>query len=197
MTQAQRQHRFAVILAFALVYFFWGSTYLGIDIAVEHIPPALMCGIRFMIAGVFMLAFCGLRGRKIYYRPMQLGQMSVVGVLLLLGGNLTLAYAEKHVASGLAALIIAVTPLWFLVLDSLLLGDHHIAVRGKIGLGLGVVGWWCCCGLISLLPAHWGGFSSGLRSAFWVDRSAGLWVRCWPRSGSPLTSIPFPPPPGR
>ena len=140
MTQAQRQHRFAVILAFALVYFFWGSTYLGIDIAVEHIPPALMCGIRFIIAGVFMLAFCGLRGRRIYYQPAQLGQMALVGILLLMGGNLTLSYAERHVASGLAALIIAVTPLWFLVLDSLLLGDHHIAVRGKIGLALGVVG---------------------------------------------------------
>ncbi|HMH08978.1 MAG TPA: EamA family transporter [Terriglobales bacterium] len=140
MTQAQPQHRFAVMVAFALVYFFWGSTYLGIDIAVEHIPPALMCGIRFLIAGFFMLAFCGLRGRKIYYRPAQLGQMAGVGVLLLVGGNLTLAYAEKHVASGLAALIIAVTPLWFLVLDSLLLGDHHIALRGKIGLGLGVAG---------------------------------------------------------
>jgi drug/metabolite transporter (DMT)-like permease len=140
MTPAQRQHRFAVILAFALVYFFWGSTYLGIDIAVEHIPPALMCGIRFLIAGVFMLAFCGLRGRKIYCPPAQLIQMGVVGVLLLLGGNLTLAYAEKHVASGLAALIVAVTPLWFLVLDSMLLGHHHIAVRGKIGLALGVAG---------------------------------------------------------
>src|SRR6202158_6110833 len=140
MTHIQRQHRFTVISAFALVYFFWGSTYLGIDIAVEHIPPALMCGIRFLIAGVFMLAFCGLRGRKIHYQRAQMGQMAVVGVLLLMGGNLTLSYAEKHVASGLAALIIAVTPLFFLVLDSLLLGDHHIALRGKIGLGLGVAG---------------------------------------------------------
>jgi len=136
----QPQRRFAVILAFALVYFFWGSTYLGIDIAVEHIPPALMCGIRFSIAGIFMLAFCRLRGREIFYRPAQLGQMAVVGVLLLMGGNLTLAYAEKHVASGLAALIVAVTPLWFLVLDSLLLGDHHIAARGKFGLTLGMMG---------------------------------------------------------
>src|SRR6478609_2297710 len=123
MTQAQRQHRFAVILAFALVYFFWGSTYLGID-----------------MAGDFMLAFCGLRGRRIYYQPAQLGQMALVGILLLMGGNLTLSYAERHVASGLAALIIAVTPLWFLVLDSLLLGDHHIAPRGKVGLGMGVAG---------------------------------------------------------
>lgn len=140
MPQAHRQHRFAVIFAFALVYFFWGSTYLGIDIAVEHIPPALMCAIRFLIAGVCMLAFCGLQGRKVLYPPTQLGRMAIVGVLLLVGGNLTLSYAEMHVASGLAALIIAVTPLWFLVLDSLLLGDHHIAPRGKIGLGLGVAG---------------------------------------------------------
>jgi drug/metabolite transporter (DMT)-like permease len=140
VTQAQRQHRFAVILAFALVYFFWGSTYLGIDIAVERIPPALMCGIRFLLAGFFMLTFCALRGRPVRYSPLQLGRMAVVGILLLMGGNLTLSYAEMHVASGLAALIIAVTPLWFLVLDSLLLGNHHIAIRGKIGLGLGVGG---------------------------------------------------------
>src|SRR5258705_7227651 len=99
MTPGQSQHRFAVIVAFALVYFFWGSTYLGIDIAVEHIPPALMCGIRFLIAGVFMLLFCRLRGRKIHCRWAQLGQMAIVGVLLLMGGNLTLSYAERHVAS--------------------------------------------------------------------------------------------------
>jgi drug/metabolite transporter (DMT)-like permease len=140
MIQPQRQQRFPVILAFSLVYFFWGSTYLGIDIAVEQIPPALMCGIRFSVAGVFMLLFCALRGRRIYYPPQQMGRMAVVGVLLLMGGNLTLSYAEQHVASGLAALIIAVTPLWFLLLDSVLLGHHDIAIRGKVGLALGVVG---------------------------------------------------------
>jgi drug/metabolite transporter (DMT)-like permease len=140
MTPAQRQSRFAVIVAFGLVYFFWGSTYLAIDIAVERIPPALMCGIRFLIAGVFMLAFCGLRGRNIFFNPRQLGQMAVVGVLLLMGGNLTLSYAEQHVASGLAALILASTPLFFLVLDTLLLGDHHVSARGKAGLALGIAG---------------------------------------------------------
>ena len=165
MPQAQRQHRFAVFLAFALVYFFWGSTYLGIDIAVEHIPPALMCGIRFLIAGAFMLGFCGLRGRKILYPAAQLGQMAVVGLLLLVGGNLTLAYAEKHVASGLAALIIAVTPLWFLVLDSLLLGDHHIALRGKIGLGFGVAG------LLVLLWPDLSATSALGRVQFWASIS--------------------------
>lgn len=139
-SQSQTQSRFGVVLAFGLVYFFWGSTYLAIDIAVEKIPPALMCGLRFLTAGVFMLAFCGLRGRRIRYNARQLGEMATVGLLLLMGGNLTLSFAEQHIASGLSALIVAVTPLWFLVLDSLLLGDHHVSPRGKAGLLLGIAG---------------------------------------------------------
>jgi drug/metabolite transporter (DMT)-like permease len=129
-----------VILAFALVYVFWGSTYLGIAIAVEHIPPALMCATRFLIAGTLMLAYCAVRGRRIMYAPRQLWHMAVVGTLLLMGGNLTLSYAEQIVPSGLAALLIAVTPLWFLVLDTWLLGDHHISRRGMGGLALGIAG---------------------------------------------------------
>ncbi|HVO82411.1 MAG TPA: EamA family transporter [Terriglobales bacterium] len=140
MTEAQRQHRFLVILCFGLVYLFWGSTYLGIRIAVEHISPALMCGTRFSVAGILMLAYLALRGRNIRYSRVQLGQMAVVGILLLVGGNLTLSYAEQIVPSGLAALMIASTPLWFLVLDSLLLGDHHISARGMAGLALGIAG---------------------------------------------------------
>ena len=129
-----------VILAFGLVYLLWGSTYLGIDIAVQTIPPALMCALRFSIAGVVMLVVCAATGRKILYSRRQILLAAVVGLLLLMGGNLTLSYAELSVSSGLAALIIAITPLWFLVLDSLLLGDHHISGRGKAGLVLGIVG---------------------------------------------------------
>ena len=140
MHNTQRPSRFAVILAFGLVYLFWGSTYLGIDIAVEKIPPALMCATRFSIAGVVMLAVCAATGRKISYSLKQIALAGVVGVLLLVGGNLTLSYAELSVPTGLAALIIAITPLWFLVLDSLLLGDHRISGRGKAGLGLGILG---------------------------------------------------------
>ena len=129
-----------VILAFGLVYLFWGSTYLGIDIAVQTIPPALMCALRFSVAGIVMLAVCAASGRRILYSPRQVALAAVVGLLLLMGGNLTLSYAELAVSTGLAALIIAITPLWFLVLDSLLLGDHHISGRGKAGLLLGIVG---------------------------------------------------------
>jgi drug/metabolite transporter (DMT)-like permease len=87
-----------------------------------------------------MLTVCAATGRRIFYSAKQIALAAVVGLLLLMGGNLTLSYAELAVSSGLAALIIAITPLWFLVLDALLLGDHHISKRGKAGLALGIVG---------------------------------------------------------
>ena len=132
--------RWKIILAFALVYVFWGSTYLGIGIAVEHIPPALMCAARFLTAGLVMLAYCAITGRRLRYSVRDLAHMAAIGILLLMGGNLTLSYAERIVPTGLAALLIAVTPLWFLVLDSWLLGDHHISHRGTIGLVIGIIG---------------------------------------------------------
>ena len=140
MSSAAPPNRWKVILAFGLVYVFWGSTYLGIGIAVEQIPPGVMCAARFLTAGVVMLAYCALTGRRIRFSARQLGRLAAVGILLLMGGNLTLSYAEKIVPTGLAALLVAVSPLWFLVLDSLLLGDHHIARRGKIGLVIGIAG---------------------------------------------------------
>ena len=132
--------RFMLALNFGLVYLFWGSTYLGIGIAVEHIPPALMCATRFTVAGVIMLAYCVVAGKNIRYSPRELLQLAIVGNLLLMGGNLTLAFAERYVPTGLSALLIAITPLWFLVLDSLLIGHHRVSGRGLAGLVLGLAG---------------------------------------------------------
>jgi drug/metabolite transporter (DMT)-like permease len=193
--------RFAVILAFGLVYLFWGSTYLAIDIAVQSIPPALMCGIRFSIAGVVMLAVCAATGRQVVYSAKQIALASIVGILLLMGGNLTLSWAELTVPSGLAALIIAITPLWFLVLDSLLLGHHRISGRGKAGLALGMVGlfvlfwpelhsdtalgrreFWSCIGLIggsflwalgSVLSKRWQSGMDVFSATGWQVTAAG------------------------
>jgi drug/metabolite transporter (DMT)-like permease len=139
MTSA-RPSQFVLAFNFGLVYLFWGSTYLAIDIAIEHIPPALMCGTRFTIAGAIMLLYCLARGQSIRYNARELLQFAVVGTLLLMGGNLTLAYAERYTPSGLAALLLAITPLWFLVLDSLLIGHHRIDGRGLAGLALGFSG---------------------------------------------------------
>ena len=154
--------RWKIILAFGLVYVFWGSTYLGIGIAVEEIPPGLMCATRFLIAGTAMLAYCALTGRRIKFSMRQLSHFAAVGILLLMGGNLTLSYAELIVPTGLAALLIAVTPLWFLVLDSLLLGDHHISRRGKLGLAIGIAGV-----LVLILPDLRHDSSLGHRELWW------------------------------
>jgi drug/metabolite transporter (DMT)-like permease len=132
--------RFLLALNFGLVYLFWGSTYLAIDIAVQHIPPALMCALRFTIAGLLMLAYCVVAGKNIRYNGRELLEMAIVGNLLLMGGNLTLSYCELYIPTGLAALLIAITPLWFLVLDHLLLGHHRLSARGLAGLGLGLTG---------------------------------------------------------
>src|SRR6202007_3467158 len=105
MTESS-QHRWSLPLAFGLVYVFWGSTYLPIAIAVEQIPPALMCATRFLIAGILMLAYCGIRGRQIMYTPRQLWHMAAVGTLLLMGGNLTLSYAEQLLPSGPSVLVV-------------------------------------------------------------------------------------------
>ncbi len=135
-----RQHRFRVALAFALVYVFWGSTYLGIGIAVEHIPPLLMTGSRFLTAGVIMLAWCALSGRKIRVTPAEFARLGIIGALLLSVANPVLARAEEVVPTGLAALIVSMTPLWFLLIDTWMFRGERISRRGSVGLLLGIAG---------------------------------------------------------
>lgn len=154
--------RFALAFNFGLVYLFWGSTYLGIDIAVEQIPPPLMCGVRFTIAGVIMLIYCLARGQSIRYSTGEYLRIAVVGLLLLMGGNCTLAFAEQHIPSGLAALLVASIPLWFMVLDSLLLGHHRVSPRAMGGLALGFAGT-----AVLLLPQLKSGSSVGSTELLW------------------------------
>ncbi len=134
------QHRWHVILAFILVYVFWGSTYLGIGIAVKSIPPYLMTGVRFFIAGTLMLFYCWRSNRGIRVTLPQLARLAVIGCLLLSVSNVLLAWAEEVVPTGLAALIVAVTPLWFLVIDAFLFRGDRPSAKGYIGLALGILG---------------------------------------------------------
>lgn len=139
MTQSE-QHRWRVLLAFALVYVFWGSTYLGIGIAVKYVPPYVMTGVRFVIAGAVMLLYCWRTNRGIRVTLPQLAKLSLIGVLLLSLANSLLAWAEVVVPTGLAALIVAITPLWFLVVDSFAFRGDRPGGKGYIGLALGIVG---------------------------------------------------------
>ncbi|HJT68710.1 MAG TPA: EamA family transporter [Terriglobales bacterium] len=154
--------RYTLVLNFGLVYVFWGSTYLAIDIAVQHIPPALMCGTRFTIAGVIMLTYCLVRGEKVRYSPRRLLELAIIGNLLLMGGNLTLSYSEQYLASGLASMLVATIPLWFLVLDSLILRHNLVSGRAVAGLALGLVGT-----LVLLWPQLGATGEIGRRQLFW------------------------------
>src|SRR5690349_19094415 len=132
--------RSKAIVAFGLVYFFWGSTYLAIAIAVEHIGAALMTGLRFTTAGVLMLGWCKLSGRSIRISRAEAIRLAVIGVLLLSIGNAILGWAEETLPTGLAALIISITPLWFLMVETWLFRADHISRRGLVGLVLGIGG---------------------------------------------------------
>jgi drug/metabolite transporter (DMT)-like permease len=105
-----------VIVAFAAVYLIWGSTYLAIRFAIETIPPFLMAGVRFVLAGAVLYAWLRLRGAE---RPRRAYWVStgVVGALLLLGGNGAVVWAETRVPSGITALLAATLPLWMVLLD--------------------------------------------------------------------------------
>lgn len=141
MTENQSKPGFKVILAFALVYVFWGSTYLAIGIADdEHIPAAAICAMRFLIAGPLMLAACALTGRKIWASWSEFGRLAIVGFLLLVCGNTGLTWAEKYVATGFASLIVAITPIWIFGLESFVYKGEKTSGRGIFGLALGVVG---------------------------------------------------------
>lgn len=139
MTLAE-QHRWRVIVAFLLVYVFWGSTYLGIGIGVRYIPPYLMTGVRFLVAGVLMLAYCWRANRSTRVTPIQLVRLGIIGCLLLSVSNVILSWAEQVVPTGLAALIVAITPLWFLVIDTLMFRGDRPSLRGYFGLFLGICG---------------------------------------------------------
>jgi drug/metabolite transporter (DMT)-like permease len=120
---------------------FWGSTYLGIRIAVERVPPILMAGVRFSIAGALMLLFCRLSGRATRLTFDQFWRLAFIGILLLGISNAVLAWAELSVPTGLAALLVSVTPIWFLFIDHVLMNQGQRVGRAALaGVALGIVG---------------------------------------------------------
>jgi drug/metabolite transporter (DMT)-like permease len=133
--------RSITILAFALVYIFWGSTYLGIRVAVERVPPILLAGTRFSVAGSLMLVFCALTGRRVRVTRRQLLELAIIGVLLLSISNSILAWAELFLPSGLSALLVAIVPIWFLMVERFVLptGDR-VPASGVAGVALGGLG---------------------------------------------------------
>ena len=107
--------RVSIILAFAGIYLIWGSTYLGILFAIRSIPPFLMAGARFLVAGVIMYAIARFQGAPQPERSTWRTAL-IVGGCLLLGGNGGVTISEKWVPTGLAALLVATVPIYIALL---------------------------------------------------------------------------------
>ena len=127
-----------VVVALLTVYLVWGSTYLAIKYVVAGLPPFLAMGVRFLLAGTVLLAaVLALRGRDaLRMTRAQLGTAAVCGLFLLVGGNGVVAVAEQDVDSGLAALLIAGTPLWVVLLRAVLRDRPSAATVAGLLLGL-------------------------------------------------------------
>lgn len=154
-----------------MVYVIWGSTYLTIKFADETLPPFLMAGVRFLIAGALLYVCVRATGAA---RPTfkQWRGAGIVGILLLAGGNGTVTYVEQQgVASGVAALLVALVPIWMVALGWLALRGARPSGRTLMGLGLGLVG-------VALLSLHGGGAGGSALNptAFLLVLSSGVWA---------------------
>ena len=149
-----------IVFAFGCVYLFWGSTYTAIRIGGEELPAFLLSGTRFTIAGLILLGWCKLRGFRILWPARTMGSLALIGILLLVGGNVSLVYAEKLIPSGLASLIFASTPIYIALLEMSLPRGEPLSMRGWLGVFLGFLG------MIALLEPT---LRQGLQLGFLTD----------------------------
>jgi len=134
-----------VLLAFATIYTVWGSTYLAIRFAIETMPPLLMAGVRFTLAGLILFAVMRVRDRSPLTRA-HWRATALVGILMLLGGNGLVCWSEQTVPSGMAALMIATMPMWFTLLDWLVFRGPRPTARIVAGVLIGLTGMYVLIG---------------------------------------------------
>ncbi len=128
------------ILAYILVSFFWGSTYLAIKIGVEDMPPMFFAGVRFLIAGLIMIVFSYIRGYAFPAGKSEFSRLSLIGLFMLLGGNGLVVFAEQWVDSGVASLIMATIPIFAGVLEHFFIRTTRLTFKALSGLLLGFFG---------------------------------------------------------
>ena len=128
-----------ILLAFAAIYIVWGSTYLAIRYGVETLPPFLMAGSRFLLAGMLLYGFARLRGAaratSLHWR-----NAAITGALLLLIGNGGVTWAEQVIPSGVAALLVALVPLWMVLVDWIRPQGKRPGALVFAGLAVGFLG---------------------------------------------------------
>jgi drug/metabolite transporter (DMT)-like permease len=131
--------RTKIIAAFAAIYTIWGSTYLFIRFTIETIPPFLMGGVRFVLAGAVLFVWARLRsGEKTTL--VQWRTTAIVGAMLIFAGNGSVVWAEQFVPSGIVALLVAVLPFWMVLIEWLRPNGTRPTLGVSIGLIVGIVG---------------------------------------------------------
>lgn len=136
---APRPSPVKIVLAFAAVYILWGSTFLGIRLAIETLPPFLMAAARFSFAGAILFVWAVVKGERVI-PPFKMWRHALaIGGLLLLGGNGGVTWAEKYVPTGLAALMVSTEPLWVVILNWLLTRQRPTS-RVLLGVLIGFAG---------------------------------------------------------
>lgn len=113
---SKKPAKLLIISAFAALFIVWGSTYLGIMIAIRSIPPFFMLGTRFFVAGLLLYIWCLVKGEKAPSLKL-FSTIGLGGILMLFMGNGAVTWAEQYLPSGLAAIVVATMPLWFVLLD--------------------------------------------------------------------------------
>ena len=136
---AAKKHTLTIVLAFAAIYLIWGTTYLGMRIAVETLPPFLMAGTRFLTAGMVLFVALRLKGTPMP-RRVEWRSALIIGALLLVGGNGLITWSEQQVPSSTASLVIATVPLWIALFDWTVFKGSRPGPRVTAGLLLGLVG---------------------------------------------------------
>jgi drug/metabolite transporter (DMT)-like permease len=156
-----RHTHFSAYLALAAVCFFWGTTYLGIRMSLESFPPVMLVCARFMISGSLMLAAIVMRGEKLP-RGRDLRAACLSGVLVLGIGNGGLVFAEQWVPSGLACLIITISPFWMVGVEALMPGGEPLHLPAIVGMLVGLGG----AALLFAPEMHAHAFHAGILNGF-------------------------------
>lgn len=133
-----RERRLAYT-AWIAVCFVWGTTYLAIRVALESVPVALLAGLRWTAAGLLLALVLRIAGQRLP-APRTWGRIAVAGFLLGVVGNGGVVWAEQYVASGLAAVIVAMVPFWSALVEAVLPHGERFTRRALVGLGIGFAG---------------------------------------------------------
>jgi drug/metabolite transporter (DMT)-like permease len=129
-----------ILIAFACVYIFWGSTYGAIRIAGLHLAPPLVAATRSLISATIIAVICLIRGVSLRVPARTAWRLILVGILFMSVNNVFLTWAETKVPSGYASLVIAMIPIFVAVIESALPGGETLNLRGWLGTALGAVG---------------------------------------------------------